>query len=81
MHEAGLAYEGVLAPTKSKLLPDGSDDRASNAKGDVPMLEPDKTWLMSGQVGAQVWDNFTAADGDLIGRPHAGSAANSAPSR
>lgn len=41
LHEAGLAYEGVLAPTKTKLLPDGSDYRAINAKGYVPMLELD----------------------------------------
>ena len=41
LHEAGLAYEGVLAPTKTKLLPDGSDFRAINAKGYVPMLELD----------------------------------------
>ena len=41
LHEAGLAYQGVLAPTKTKLLPDGSDYRAINAKGYVPMLELD----------------------------------------
>jgi glutathione S-transferase len=41
LHEAGLAYEGVLAPTKTKLLPDGSDYRAINPKGYVPMLELD----------------------------------------
>ncbi len=41
LHEAGLAFEGVLAPTKTKLLPDGSDYRAINAKGYVPMLELD----------------------------------------
>ena len=41
LHEAGLAYEGVLAPTKTKQLPDGSDFRAINAKGYVPMLELD----------------------------------------
>ncbi len=39
LHEAGLDHEGVLAPTKTKLLPDGSDFRAVNPKGDVPMLE------------------------------------------
>ena len=31
--EAGIAHEGVLAPTKTKLLPDGSDFRAINPKG------------------------------------------------
>ena len=41
LHEAGLAFEGVLAPTKTKVLPDGSDYRAINAKGYVPMLELD----------------------------------------
>lgn len=41
LHEAGLAYQGVLAPTSTKLLPDGSDYRAINAKGYVPMLELD----------------------------------------
>ena len=41
LHEAGLAHEGVLAPTKTKLLPDGSDFRAINPKGYVPMLELD----------------------------------------
>ncbi len=41
LHEAGLAHEGVLAPTKSQVLPDGSDFRAINAKGDVPLLELD----------------------------------------
>lgn len=41
LHEAGIAHEGVLAPTKTKLLPDGSDYRAINAKGYVPMLELD----------------------------------------
>ena len=41
LHEAGLAYESVLAPTKTKLLPDGSDFRAINAKGYVPLLELD----------------------------------------
>ena len=41
LHEADLAFEGVLAPTKTKLLPDGSDYRTINAKGYVPMLELD----------------------------------------
>ena len=39
LHEAGLAHEGVLAPTKTKLLPDGSDYRLVNPKGYVPLLE------------------------------------------
>ena len=41
LHEAGLAHEGVLAPTKTKQLPDGSDYRAINPKGYVPVLELD----------------------------------------
>jgi len=41
LHEAGLAHEGVLAPTKTKLLPDGTDFRTINAKGYVPLLELD----------------------------------------
>jgi glutathione S-transferase len=41
LHEAGLAHEGVLAPTKTKVLPDGSDFRALTPKGYVPMLELD----------------------------------------
>ena len=41
LHEAGLAHEGVLAPTKTKLLPDGSDYRLVNPKGYVPLLELD----------------------------------------
>lgn len=41
LHEAGLAHEGVLAPTKTKVLPDGSDFRAINPKGYVPLLELD----------------------------------------
>ena len=41
LHEGGLAYEGVLAPTKTKLLPDGSDYRLVNPKGYVPLLELD----------------------------------------
>jgi glutathione S-transferase len=39
LHEAGLAHEGVLAPTKTKRLPDGSDFLAVNPKGYVPVLE------------------------------------------
>ena len=41
LHEAGLAHEGVLAPTRTKTLPDGSDYRAVNPKGYVPLLELD----------------------------------------
>ncbi|OYU98086.1 MAG: hypothetical protein CFE45_17860 [Burkholderiales bacterium PBB5] len=39
LHEAGLAHEGVLAPTKTKVLPDGSDFRAINPQGYVPTGE------------------------------------------
>ena len=39
--EAGLPFEAVLAPTKTKKLPDGSDFTAVNPKGYVPVLELD----------------------------------------
>lgn len=41
LHEAGLAFESVLAPTKTKKLPDGSDYLRINPKGQVPLLELD----------------------------------------
>ena len=39
--EAGLPFEAVLAPTKTKKLPDGTDFRTVNSKGYVPLLEFD----------------------------------------
>ncbi|MBI5278899.1 MAG: glutathione transferase GstA [Burkholderiales bacterium] len=41
LREAGLAFEAVLAPTKTKQLPDGSDYFGVNPLGYVPLLELD----------------------------------------
>jgi glutathione S-transferase len=41
LHEAGLAFEAVLASTKSKKLADGTDFLTINPKGQVPVLELD----------------------------------------
>jgi glutathione S-transferase len=41
LHEAGLAFELVMAPTKTHKLPDGTDYYAINPLGYVPMLELD----------------------------------------
>ena len=41
LYESGLPFETVLAPTKTKKLPDGTDFRTINAKGYVPVLELD----------------------------------------
>ncbi|MFM2068655.1 MAG: hypothetical protein RLZZ584_3564 [Pseudomonadota bacterium] len=41
LREAGLAFELVLASTKTKKLADGSDYLAINPKGQVPLLELD----------------------------------------
>ena len=41
LHEAGLPFEAVLAPTKTKVLPDGSSFLAIHPKGYVPLLELD----------------------------------------
>ncbi|MBN9425196.1 MAG: glutathione transferase GstA [Burkholderiales bacterium] len=38
LEEAGLKYEAILAPTKTKTLPDGSDYRKVNPLGYVPYL-------------------------------------------
>ena len=38
LEEAGLKYEAISAPTKTKLLPDGSDYRQVNPLGYVPYL-------------------------------------------
>jgi glutathione S-transferase len=38
LEEAGLAYEAIAAPTKTKVLPDGSDYRKINPLGYVPYL-------------------------------------------
>lgn len=41
LREAGLAFEPVLAPTKTHKLPDGSDFYTINPLGYVPVLELD----------------------------------------
>lgn len=41
LHESGLPFEAVPAPTKTKKLPDGSDYTAINPLGYVPLLELD----------------------------------------
>lgn len=41
LRESGLPFEAVLAPTKTKKLPDGSDYVAVNSKGYVPALRLD----------------------------------------
>ena len=41
MHEAGLPFEAILAPTKTHKLPDGSDFYAVNPLGYVPYLTLD----------------------------------------
>jgi len=38
LEEAGLKYEAISAPTKTKVLPDGSDYRKVNPLGYVPFL-------------------------------------------
>ncbi|MBN8557600.1 MAG: glutathione S-transferase N-terminal domain-containing protein [Burkholderiales bacterium] len=38
LEEAGLKYEAISAPTKTKVLPDGSDYRQVNPLGYVPYL-------------------------------------------
>ena len=41
LHEAGLTFQSVLAPTKTKKLADGTDYLGINPKGQVPLLELD----------------------------------------
>jgi len=41
LHESGLKFEAIAAPTKTKKLPDGSDYLAINPRGYVPLLELD----------------------------------------
>ncbi len=41
LHEAGLAFELVMAPTKTHKLQDGTDYYTINPLGYVPMLELD----------------------------------------
>ncbi|MGD9942216.1 MAG: glutathione transferase GstA [Burkholderiaceae bacterium] len=54
LEEAGLKYEAVLAPTKTKTLPDGSDYRKVNPLGYVPYLVlDDGTGLREGPAIVQ----------------------------
>src|SRR6218665_1681041 len=41
LHESGLAFESVLAPTKTHQVPDGTDYYTINPLGYVPLLELD----------------------------------------
>lgn len=41
LHEAGLPFQAIAAPTKTHKLPDGSDYYAINPLGYVPLLELD----------------------------------------
>ena len=41
LHEAGLAFEAVAAPTKTHKLPDGTDYYTINPLGYVPLLQLD----------------------------------------
>jgi glutathione S-transferase len=54
LREAGLAFESVLASTKTHKLPDGSDYYAINPLGYVPLLElDDGTQLREGPAIVQ----------------------------
>lgn len=54
LREAGLAFEPVLASTKTKKLADGTDYNTINPKGQVPLLElDDGTRLTEGPVIVQ----------------------------
>ena len=54
LHESGLAFEHVLASTKTHLLPDGTDYYTINPLGYVPLLElGDGTRLTEGPAIVQ----------------------------
>ena len=54
LEEAGLTYEAIAAPTKTKILPDGSDYRKINPLGYVPYLVlDDGTGLREGPAIVQ----------------------------
>ena len=72
LHEAGMTFEIVLAPTKTHKLPDGGDYYAINALGYVPLLElGDGTRLTEGPaivqyIADQVHDkNLAPANGTI----------------
>mgnify|MGYP000588977310 CR=1 FL=1 len=64
LHEAGLAFEPVLASTKSHKLQDGTDYYGINPLGYVPMLELDD----GPELVADVEDHAVL---EVIGRSHA----------
>lgn len=73
LREAGLAFEPVLAPTKTHKLPDGGDYYAVNPLGYVPMLElDDGTRLREGPAVLQYiadqvpQKNLAPANGTLL---------------
>ncbi len=54
LYESGLAFQAIPAPTKTHLLPDGTDFYTINPLGYVPLLElDDGTRLREGQVIVQ----------------------------
>lgn len=54
LHESGLPFQAVAAPTRTKQLPDGSDYRRINPLGYVPLLVlPDGQTLTEGTVIVQ----------------------------
>ena len=64
LHESGLAFEGVLASTKTHQLADGSDYYAVNPLGYVPFLVlADGRTLREGQVISQYIADQAPASG------------------
>jgi glutathione S-transferase len=64
LHESGLAFEGVLASTKTHQLADGSDYYAVNSLGYVPFLVlADGRTLREGQVISQYIADQVPASG------------------
>lgn len=54
LHELGLPYDRILVDAQTKALPDGTDYRAINPRGQVPLLElDDGTRLSEGPVIVQ----------------------------
>ncbi len=54
LHESGLPFEAIAAPTKTHKLPDGGDYYAVNSLGYVPLLElDDGTRLIEGPAIVQ----------------------------
>ena len=74
LHEAGMTFDIVLAPTKTHKLPDGGDYYAINALGYVPLLElGDGTRLTEGPaivqyIADQVPDKHLAPANGTVAR-------------